>query len=268
MLGVKNTIETRTSREFNEIDGRCENLAGLAVALERLLLDNRLSNEKFVIVFDGIDKLRDSHGQPTLFPGLVRLGEIVSRTSPYYDIHPDVLQIRNLTIVLIMTSPLPRSLHRPGLPHIHFTPYDRASALKILSMAPMNIYTSAQVEKMDEQQQLAADEDDAWLWGKYVGVIWDSLGKTAARDIVSLKNLCKKLWVPFVSHIRDGTYGPRDFAKLVVRTREIFRDESVLIDNLTISYPSSESKEGNEMKKKNVKGLPKNRQCFCFLTIC
>ena len=77
MLGVKNTIKTRTSHEFSEIDGRCENLAGLAVALERLLLDDRLRNEKFVIVFDGIDKLRDSHVQPTLLPGLVRLGEIV-----------------------------------------------------------------------------------------------------------------------------------------------------------------------------------------------
>ena len=167
-----------------------------------------------------------------------------------------------------MTSPLPRSLHRPGLPHVHFTPHDRGAALKILAMVPMNIYTPAQVEKMDEQQRLAAEEDDAWLWGKYVGVVWDSLGKTAARDIVSLKNLCKKLWVPFVTHVRDGTYGTRDFAKLVVRTREIFRDESVLMDNLTVSYSSNESKEGNGVKKKNIKGLSKNHRCFCSLTIC
>jgi origin recognition complex subunit 5 len=50
---------------------RCENVNSLAAHLERIMRQL----PKLILVFDGIDKQREA--QPTLIPGLVRLGSIV-----------------------------------------------------------------------------------------------------------------------------------------------------------------------------------------------
>ena len=52
-------------------NGRCENLAALSVHLQRLME----GQDKFVLVFDGIDRQREA--QPTLLPALSRIGEQV-----------------------------------------------------------------------------------------------------------------------------------------------------------------------------------------------
>ena len=52
-------------------DGRCESISAFIVQLQ-LLLEGR---EKFVLVFDGIDRQREA--LPTLLPAIARLGEIV-----------------------------------------------------------------------------------------------------------------------------------------------------------------------------------------------
>jgi len=53
-------------------DTRCDNPSALTVHLERLLSDR----EKFILMFDDVDKQREA--PPTLLPALARLGEIVS----------------------------------------------------------------------------------------------------------------------------------------------------------------------------------------------
>lgn len=67
--------------------GRCENLAQLVVEIGRMLERGRegideysgtdVRRDKFILVFDGIDKQRDS--PVTLLPALARLGETVSQ---------------------------------------------------------------------------------------------------------------------------------------------------------------------------------------------
>lgn len=66
---------------------RCENLAQLANDIGRMLENQRrhlnadiaeLAPEKFVLVFDGIDRQRDS--PTTLLSALARLGDIVSKS--------------------------------------------------------------------------------------------------------------------------------------------------------------------------------------------
>lgn len=50
---------------------RCDSISALHVHLE----SNLRAQEKFILVFDGIDKQRDA--SPTLLPALARLGECV-----------------------------------------------------------------------------------------------------------------------------------------------------------------------------------------------
>lgn len=57
--------------EANWSDGKSESISAFIVELQRLLK----GNEKFILVFDGIDRQREA--APTLLPAIVRLGETV-----------------------------------------------------------------------------------------------------------------------------------------------------------------------------------------------
>lgn len=72
IAAVLQRIQAETATHDNEDHGgRCENLSALTVHLQRLLR----SKEKFILVFDGVDRQREA--PPTLLPALARLGEYV-----------------------------------------------------------------------------------------------------------------------------------------------------------------------------------------------
>lgn len=70
------------------------------------------------------------------------------------------------------------------------------------------------------------------MWSRFCAVVWDTLAKGAARDIVSFGAAAEKLWRPFVSSIVDGTYGTRDFSRLLVAKRGLFQGDGVLVDSV------------------------------------
>ncbi|KIV98553.1 uncharacterized protein PV09_09649 [Verruconis gallopava] len=190
-------------------NGRCENLNSLYVQLSAMLEDGK----ELVLVFDGIDHQRDA--PPTLIPALARFAETIS----------------SLTIIFILSVPSPRYYHSPLIPHLHFPPYSRAESIQILSLSPEKIFPDGLDPNAAYTAEQAA-EDDAYVWGRFCGVVWDTLAKGAARDLISFRSTCKKLWKPFTAPIVDGTFGTRDFARLMVSRRSLFQDDSVLVHNL------------------------------------
>lgn len=197
-------------------NGRCENLSSLTVHLQRLLA----KQDKFVLVFDGVDKQRDA--PPTLLPALARLGEFVP----------------NLTSVLIVQHASAHALHKTGVPHIHFAPYSRNQSIHIISGKPHQIFLDPPPEDMeyDDEQH---EEDTKWLWPRFCAAVWDSLGQTVARDLVAFREVCYKLWRPFVAPIVKGDFGTRDFSRLLVAQRRLFQEESVLLEFIISEPPKN-----------------------------
>lgn len=65
-----------TASHHRENPPRCESLSQLSVELGKSLGGWDPNNDRFVLVFDGIDNQRDA--PPTLLPALARLSEVVS----------------------------------------------------------------------------------------------------------------------------------------------------------------------------------------------
>lgn len=229
------------------IPSRCESLSTLTSSFERLFE----GIDKFVLVLDGIDEQREA--PPTLLPTLARLGQLIPC----------------LSIVMIVTYPHPRLLHLPGAPHIYFSPYTREQAIQIASVRPQAIFNEPLSPSANYSDELAA-EDDAWLWSRYCAAVWDSLASGAARDIVTFKSILDKLWRPFVQPIVDGTYGTRDFSKLMVAQRKIFQAESCLLDSV-IDEPQEDTTVLTDGKSfpNLILGQPANRSQLLttYLTI-
>jgi origin recognition complex subunit 5 len=138
-----------------------------------------------------------------------------------------ISQIPRLSIVLIVSVPAPRLLHASGVPHVHFQPYTRDESVRALSLDPPPIFlrpVDASYDYGDEEHM----EDRRWLWQRYCEVVWDSIGKGAARDLVTFRSVCYKLWRPFVQPIVDDQIGTRDFSRLVVSKRTLFQNEDIL----------------------------------------
>ncbi|KAL9120000.1 MAG: hypothetical protein Q9187_003441 [Circinaria calcarea] len=221
VAACKDALREEDTIVNRNLDARCESLNALVVQLQSLLQGDK----KFVLVLDGIDGQREA--PPTLLPAIARLGETIPQ----------------LVVVLVVTAPRPRFLRLAGVPHVHFHPYDRSDSIAIVSRAPLSIFASTTTSE-DLTNHLASEsnEDDVWLWSRFCGAVWDSLSKGAGRNVVDFRRTCEKLWSSFVKPIRDGTFGTRDFSKLMVRNRALFQAEVALIEGI-IPVPFTEDKK-------------------------
>ena len=71
-MGVKEALTAHGQlEETASLDGRCESISAFHVELQTLLA----GKAKFILVFDGIDRQRET--VPTLLPAIARLGETV-----------------------------------------------------------------------------------------------------------------------------------------------------------------------------------------------
>lgn len=93
--------------------------------------------------------------------------------------------------------------------------------------------------------QIAINTEDAqWLWTRFISAVWDSLGQSAARDVVSFREICSRLWKPFIQPILDGHYGARESSKLMVRNKGLFQNEAALVDSIVPVQPTAPKSEG------------------------
>ena len=133
----------------------------------------------------------------------------------------------------------PHLHHRASIPHIHFPPYTRAETLSILGRTPLPL-SSNQRSHRSLNDTIATSQDDVqWLWARFTAAVWDSLGQPAARTIPDFRDVCARLWPPFIQPIVDGHYGVREFSKLLVKNRSLFQSEQALLDGIVPPNPSS-----------------------------
>lgn len=141
-------------------------------------------------------------------------------------------QIPGLSVLLITTLPPPH-LHKQGVAHLHFSSYNRNQLLSILSARPPKIFLSppSPTQYPDYTPDLAS-EDDEWLWNRFLSAVWDSQAKHTGRDLVSFRNTAMRLWRDFVKPVVDGTFGTRDFSRLMVNRRHLFQVEDAVLDRI------------------------------------
>ncbi|UPX18517.1 uncharacterized protein EKO05_0008816 [Ascochyta rabiei] len=218
---------------------RTENLSALCVNLQKILK----GRGKFVLVLDAIDKLREGGG--TLVAALGRLGEAIP----------------NLALILTTTLPLAPSLrHSSSIPHIAFTPYTRPQLLTILGKRPPKVFlTPPSAEQFPDYTPDLAAEDDAWLWNRFLGAVYDSLSKHTGRDLISFRATALRLWRDFVAPIVKGEFGTRDFSRLMVNRRHLFQGEEAVLDRIITPKPQTTNGENKVIvTRKTVPGIVQN----------
>ena len=140
-----------------------------------------------------------------------------------------------MTTLFILTYPAPGTFHKPGVPHIHFVPYTRAESVQILSRRPPHIFPDG------------PDPDDLFVWTRFLVVVWDTLAKSAARDLVSFRDAALAIWEEFVEPLVKGTWGTRDFSKLVIAQKGLFQREAVLVEGVVSRAPRQEKRTMHEL---------------------
>ncbi|RKF65422.1 Origin recognition complex subunit 5 [Golovinomyces cichoracearum] len=161
--------------------------------------------KRFVLVIDGIDK--QINPLPQTFPAaLARVADIVP----------------NLTIIFITTCPRPSFLHLSGIPHIYFPSYSRSEILTII------LHTKP-------VPSLCTQEDTLQTWTRFTTAVYDSLSKNSGRDIRSFRALCLRMWPHFIRPVLSEELKLNPFSRLLVTNRALFRNESVLVHEISSS---------------------------------
>ncbi|KAL1591880.1 hypothetical protein SLS59_010007 [Nothophoma quercina] len=217
---------------------RTENLSTLCVNLQKMLE----GRGKFVLVLDAIDKLREGGG--TLIPALGRLGEAIP----------------NLALIVTTTLPIAPSLrHSSSIPYIAFPAYTRPQLLTILGKNPPKVFvTPPSAEKFPDYTPDLAVEDDAWLWNRFLGAVYESLSKHTGRDLLSFRSTALRLWHEFVAPIVKGEFGTRDFSRLMVNRRHLFQGEEAVLDRIITPKPSTTDPTAAVVRRKAVPGIVQN----------
>ncbi|KAJ4989070.1 origin recognition complex subunit orc5 [Stagonosporopsis vannaccii] len=212
---------------------RTENLSALCVNLQKMLE----VRGKLVLVLDALDKLRESGG--TLIAALGRLGEMIPA----------------LAIIVTTTLPIAPALrHSSSMPYIAFPPYTRPQLLTILGKNPQKVFlTPPSADKFPDYTPDLAEEDDAWLWSRFLAAVYDSLSKHTGRDLLSFRAAALRLWRPFVAPIVAGDFGTRDFSRLMVNRRHLFQGEEAVLDRIIATRPHNDTTAAD--RHKSVPGL-------------
>jgi len=105
------------------------------------------------------------------------------------------------------------------VPHIEFTPYGKHELLVILS-------------KVEANPQLpSGPEETESVWNKFCDSTWDALSKHSGSDLVSMRSVCLRLWPKFVRPILDGTHSGTEYHKVLIASKYLFQNDSVLAPN-------------------------------------
>lgn len=120
--------------------------------------------------------------------------------------------------------------------------------MKVLAASPRYIFEDKPPSPSGGYTVAQAEEDSVFVWTRFCSAVWDSLARGAARDIVSSKAVADKLWKPFVAPILDGTYGTRDFSRLMVKNRTLFQGDAVLVESVV----TREAREGHGLHTKSM----------------
>ncbi|KAI9714711.1 MAG: hypothetical protein M1828_001140 [Chrysothrix sp. TS-e1954] len=213
-------LDSKANRKH--FSARCENVNVLAVELQSLVSEL----DKFVLVFDGIDQLRDAPA--TTVAALTRLQESVFA----------------LTVVFILRLPPPpeRSYSAVGIPHLYFPSYNKEEACNIVACSSSR--DALNTPLLADQVSFGAKEQDVeWLWQAFCASVWDTLAQAAANDVVSFRRLAEKMWRPFIKSVEEKSSTPiRDFPRHWLANRSLFSDEHMLIDRI-ISIGTSKPTE-------------------------
>lgn len=109
-----------------------------------------------------------------------------------------------------------------------------------MALNPPSIYSkdlsftteSPEPESEEDDERRQEDKD---VWTRFCSAVWDTLSKHSGRDIISFRIVCNRLWPSFTAPLRDGTFRPKEFSRLLVAKRALLQDESILIPNIVSS---------------------------------
>lgn len=222
-----NQLFNYKGQDVSRIDLLCENFASFISSLD-LFIEETNYQDTHVLVLDRFDQCIDSSNE--LFPSFLRLHE-----------HS---QIKNLSIIFIISHEDPREVVTASVPHIHFKPYTQDQVVEILQSKQLCFFG---VDELDGKVGLE-------FWKQYAKIITDLFFTFTGPDMTFLIDICNKLWNEFVDPVLQGKYKPNEFLKLYRESKGLFTNDNIINNSSIQEYNTFTEEE--ERDSISVQDLP------------
>ncbi|RMZ79772.1 hypothetical protein DV738_g3206, partial [Chaetothyriales sp. CBS 135597] len=179
---------------------RVDSVNALAINLERLF---RKQETRIVLVLDQLDSLMTA--SQMLVAALVRFPDMVP----------------SISLLLTTASPTPLPLSHSGIPYVHFPPYSRLEAVRLVAQQDPPLPSFEHDCNVDDLQR---------TWQSFVVTVYDSLAGPTSASFPRFQEICHKLWPRFIWPALSGQAPPGkctrwDYGLLVVKNRMLFQIE-------------------------------------------
>ncbi|ODV80118.1 uncharacterized protein CANTADRAFT_21373 [Suhomyces tanzawaensis NRRL Y-17324] len=205
-----------------------ENFPSFVNALESFTRQTNYSDHH-VIVLDRFDQCMEPTQE--LFAAFCRLQEQSN--------------IRNISIVFIISTDDPKDIATSSIPHIYFRNYTEPQVKEILRSKQLCHFD---VDSIDNNP--ASFE----FWKQYATIIVDLYFSYTGSDMNLLINICETVWPSFTQPIRQGKYKLGDFIKVYRENSHLLHNENIINNSSIKSFKTM--KEEEDLDNTNVQDLP------------
>ncbi|KAK6465696.1 origin recognition complex subunit 5 C-terminus-domain-containing protein [Scheffersomyces coipomensis] len=205
-----------------------ESFYNFANALENYF-ESTSYTKNHILVLDRFDQCMESTNE--LFAGFLKLREIC--------------QVKNLTIIFIVSTDIPKEVITAVTPTIYFKSYTEEQVTDILQINQLCLFG---IEELDNTQ--AGYE----FWKQYSKIVVDLFFSYTGSDLSLLIDICVKLWTKFIEPVVSGKYQVHEFVKVYRENADIFTNENVINNSSIREYATLE--EEKPVSNENVEDLP------------
>ncbi|KAL6018667.1 hypothetical protein ACI3LY_001613 [Candidozyma auris] len=198
--------------EAARISVLCENFAYFLMSLEQFFNETGYS-ESHVLVLDRFDECCDPTDE--LFASFLKLQEHSS--------------IRNLSIVYIVSHDDPKVISTFSVPRVYFRTYEREEVVRIVQCK--QLFKLADV----------SEDANSQFWNTFAKLVVDLYYDFTGSDVVSLLNLCEKLWPQFAEQVESGRCQPSDIVRIYRDLKNSLLNDNIITNSLVDGYRSDEA---------------------------
>ncbi|KAI5964389.1 hypothetical protein KGF57_001062 [Candida theae] len=152
--------------------------------------------------------------------------------------------VRNLSVVIVFSSGIPRQVVTLSNPIIEFEPYSETQVIKILQDAQLcHLKNSSFVEDDGNDKVLESAKQE--FYNQYVKFVVDSYFSYTGSDMVMLQHLIVELWDKFIEPLQMGMYSINEIVKIFKHNIDLFNSDKIISNSSVPDYRTLRDDEGD-----------------------
>ncbi|KAI5970656.1 hypothetical protein CANMA_000247 [Candida margitis] len=164
--------------------------------------------------------------------------------------------VQNLTVVVVMSSGVPRQCVTLTNPTIEFKPYSEDQVVRIFQDGQLCELKMMQEEGDGKEKQVMTTElQKREFYNQYVKFVVDSYYSYTGSNMIMLRHLIVSLWDRFIEPLRLGLYSIHEVVKVFKHNIDLFTNDKIISNSSIPDYKTLHDDDENQEQEDGANGI-------------